>query len=505
MTTDFSSLIDAAGQPQAGAPLGALISAQAALTPDAPAVTANGVTWSFTDLDHASNRRARWLAAQGVGQDDLVFIALPNGLAFYECVFAVWKLGATPGHVSYRLAAPEFEAILQLGRPKLVIGEGDFPGIVRSKPVDADISAAALPPAAAGSWKVSTSGGSTGRPKLVVDPKPAIWGPDKEGRRRNPRSIIVNPAPLYHSGPFGLMLPAIAQGGHVIEAGPFDPEGFIALMAAHKANWAYMVPTMMARIAHLPKKVIERYDLSALVSVVHMAAPCPAWVKRFWIDWLGPEVIWEVYGGTERIGATFIGGSEWLEHPGSVGRTAPGTEMAIFSETGERLPAGGVGEIYFRMPGAAASFTYIGADARRHGDWTSFGDYGWVDECGYLFIADRRTDMIISAGVNFYPAEIEAAIDAFPGVISSVVVGCPDADLGQSLHAFVQVAPGAGRPAFEAELRGFLNDRLARPKHPRGYDLVTEAIRDEAGKVRRSAWRERLIAARAGTLAMSMS
>lgn len=494
MSTDYSTLIESTGQPVAGAPLGALISAQAALTPDAPAVTVGLVTWCFAELDRAANRRARWLAALGVGQDDVVFLALPNGLMYYECVFAVWKLGATPGHVSCRLTAPEFSAILDLAKPKLVIAEAGLPGtVLPASPGDA-VSDAPLPLASAACWKVSTSGGSTGRPKLVVDPNPAIWGPDKEGRRRLPRSTIVNPAPLYHSGPFGTMLPAIAQGGHVIEAGPFDPESFIALVAAHKANWAYMVPTMMARIAHLPPETIARYDLSPLKSMVHMAAPCPAWVKRFWIDWLGPDVIWEVYGGTERIGATFIGGAEWLEHPGSVGRTAPGTQMAIFGETGEILPAGSVGEIYFRMPGKPATFAYIGAAPRRHGDWTSFGDYGWINEDGYLFIADRRTDMIVSGGVNFYPAEIEAAIDAFPGVISNAVVGSPDADLGQALHGFVQVAPPGPPPGFEAALREFVSSRLAKPKHPRSYDLVTEPVRDEAGKVRRSAWRDRRVA-----------
>ncbi|MDE8345031.1 MAG: AMP-binding protein [Acidocella sp.] len=495
MSTDFSTLVDPTGQPVTGAPLGALITAQAALAPNAPAVTAGGITWRFSDLDRASNRRARWLAALGVRQNDVVFLALPNGLAYYECVFAVWKLGATPGHVSYRLTEPEFAAILALGKPKLVIGESGHQGVTQPALLDNAFSDAPLPPAFAASWKVSTSGGSTGRPKLVVDPNPAIWGPDKEGRRRLPRSIIVNPAPLYHSGPFGTMLPAIAQGGHIIEAGSFDPEQFIKLLAMHKANWAYMVPTMMARIAHLPPEIIANYDISELKSVVHMAAPCPAWVKRFWIDWLGPDVIWEVYGGTERIGATFIGGAEWMAHPGSVGRTAPGTQMAIFNEAGEILPAFSIGEIYFRIPGKPATFAYIGAEPRRHGDWTSFGDYGWLDDEGYLFIADRRTDMIISGGVNFYPAEIEAVIDAFPGVISSAVVGSPDADLGQALHAFVQVALPGPEPGFEASLREFVSTRLARPKHPRSYDMVTEPVRDEAGKVRRSAWRERRVAA----------
>jgi bile acid-coenzyme A ligase len=493
MESGFGALIDANGQPANGAPFGALLTAQAQARPDAPAVTVAGQTMSFAALDRAANRRARWLAGQGVAQDDIVLLALPNGLAYYECAFAVWKLGATPGHVSYRLALPEIAAIIELARPALVLGERGPAGMLVPEPLPDSLPDTPLAPLAARHGKISTSGGSTGRPKLIVDPNPAVWGPDKEGRHRKPYSVIVNPAPLYHSAPFGLMLPALAQGSHIIEAGRFDPEQYLALVDRYRANWAYLVPTMMARIAHLPPAVLERYDVSCLECVLHMAAPCPAWVKRFWIDFLGPEKIWEVYGGTERFGATMIGGAEWLAHPGSVGCAPPGIDLAIFDEAGDLAPAGAVGEIFFRYAEKRPEFSYIGATPRKLGDWTSFGDMGWLDAAGYLFIADRRTDMVVSGGVNFYPAEIEAAIDAYPGVYSSVVFGLPDPDLGQILHAVVQVAP-TGTAVTEAALREFLAGRLAPPKHPRGFDLVSEPVRDEAGKVRRSAWRDRWLA-----------
>ena len=489
MDSVYDALIGADGQPVNGAPMGALLTAQALARPDAPAITVAERTWSFRELESLANRRAWWLASHGVKRDDLVLLALPNGLAYYECVFAIWKLGATPGHVSYRLAPPEINAIIALGKPTLVLGDQAVAGAMLPESVALSVSDAPFTPLAARHGKISTSGGSTGRPKLIIDPNPATWGVDKEGRHRKPRSVIVNPAPLYHSAPFGLMLPALAQGSHIIEAGKFDPQAYLALVAQHRANWAYLVPTMMARIAHLPSEILQQYDVTCIEHLVHMAAPCPSWVKRFWIDFLGPDKIWEVYGGTERFGATMIGGTEWLAHPCSVGCAPPGINIAIFDDAGEQQPSGVVGEIFFRYEEKRPSFSYVGADTRAFGDWTSFGDLGWLDEDGYLFIADRRTDMVVSGGVNFYPAEIEAAIDAFPGVVSSVVFGLPDADLGQALHAVVQFddPPTA---TTEATLRQFLSSRLAKPKHPRRFDFVTEAVRDEAGKVRRSAWRD---------------
>ncbi len=398
--------------------MGALLTAQAIAAGESPAVTVGGQSWRFAQLEHAANRRARWLEALGVKPEDLVLLALPNSLTYYECAFAIWKLGATPGHVSHALVPVEMAAIIELAQPALVLGEHETAGMTFPAPVGDAVSDAPLPPRAARTGKVSTSGGSTGRPKLIVDPYPAVWGPDKEGRHRRARSTIVNPAPLYHSAPFGLMLPAIAQACHIIEAGRFDPEHYLALVSQYRANWAYLVPTMMARIAHLAPETLAKYDVSCIQNLVHMAAPCPAWVKRFWFDFLGPEKVWEVYGGTERFGATMIGGVEWLAHPGSVGKAPAGMQITIFDEAGAQLGPGTVGEIFFRDEMRRPGMTYIGAVATRRGAWRSFGDLGWLNEDGYLFIADRRTDMIVSGGVNYYPAEIEAAIDAYPGVIS---------------------------------------------------------------------------------------
>jgi bile acid-coenzyme A ligase len=222
-----------------------------------------------------------------------------------------------------------------------------------------------------------------------------------------------------------------------------------------------------------------------LRTVLHMAAPCPVSVKRWWIERIGPEAVWEVYGGTERIGATTIGGAEWLEHPGSVGKARPEQEIVILSEDGNPLPPGEIGEIYFRKEsGPGSTYRYIGADARISGDVESFGDMGWLDIDGYLFLADRRTDMILSGGVNIYPAEIEAAIEAVPGVIACAVIGLPDPDLGQRIHAIVQTSPASVMTG--SDVIAALENSLSRTKRPRSIEIVFDALRNDAGKMRRN-------------------
>jgi bile acid-coenzyme A ligase len=484
-----NALLDANGAAIAGAPLALLLAAQAQRSPDRIALTLTNGALTRLELDRRSNQRARQLIAAGVGHDDLVVFALPNSAEYYELVYAVWKIGATPIHVSHKLTAREFAEIVALASPKLVL---NTTSPLLSTPLPEDFSS--LPLAIASSWKISTSGGSTGRPKLIVDPNPALWGIEKQGHRRLPDSTIINPGPLYHSAPFGMMIPALAEGCHVVEMGRFDAESYLAHVERHRATWAYLVPTMMARIAALPPEVRKRYDISSVATLLHMAAICPPATKRAWIDILGADAVWEIYGGAERIGSTIIGGPEWLKHPGSVGRPREGIEVRILSEQGEDLPVGDVGEIFFRRAGGPDStFRYIGADARRRSDWASFGDMGWLDADGYLYIADRRTDMIVSGGVNIFPAEVEAQIDALEGVLDSIVAAAPHGDLGAVPHAIVQLKAQA-RDWSEAGLIDALRERLAPHKLPRAVTFVDETLRDDSGKVRRAAWRDRLLA-----------
>ncbi len=244
---------------------------------------------------------------------------------------------------------------------------------------------------------------------------------------------------------------------------------------------------MMSRIWRLPSEVRERYRVSSLRTVWHLAAPCPPWLKEAWIDWLGPEVIMELYAGTEAQAVTVITGAEWLEHRGSVGKVTVG-EMRAFDADGAPLPPGEVGEIYMRRAeDAPATYRYLGAEARTlPGGWESLGDIGSFDAEGYCYLADRRADMILVGGSNVYPAEIEAALDEHPLVQSSAVIGLPDDDLGNRIHALVQPRPGLEEEA----LREHLRSRLVVYKQPRTYEFVEENIRDDSGKVRRTQLRE---------------
>jgi bile acid-coenzyme A ligase len=307
------------------------------------------------------------------------------------------------------------------------------------------------------------------------------------------------PGPLYHNGPIVWSCGALLAGNHVVVLPRFDAEATLAAIERHRADIVYMVPTMMKRIWRLPVDDREAYDLSSLRVVWHLAEPCPAWLKDAWIGWLGPERIIELYGGTEAQTATYISGHEWLEHRGSVGRPAPGTVM-IADDDGVQVAAGTQGEVWMRSLTEQPTYRYIGAEARTlDGGWESLGDVGWLDEDGYLYLGDRKTDMILTGGSNVYPAEVESALQEHPAVRSCAVIGLPDDDLGQRVHALVEPepsAPGSGAPderIDQADLLAFLGARLVRYKVPRSIEVVDHPLRDEAGKVRRSALRaERL-------------
>jgi bile acid-coenzyme A ligase len=268
--------------------------------------------------------------------------------------------------------------------------------------------------------------------------------------------------------------------------GRFDPATTLALIERHRADILYVVPTMMLRIWRLPEDVRTSYDLSSLKTVWHLAAPCPAWLKAAWIEWLGPERIWELYAGTEGQGATVISGGEWLEHRGSVGRPF-NCEMKVVDPDGKDLPPGEVGEVYMRpLDRSRPTYKYVGAEARTLGEgWESLGDMGYMDADGYLYLTDRRADMVLVGGANVYPAEIEAALDEHPGVQSCAVVGLPDDDLGNRLHAIVHAAGDIDAD----DLRAHLAERLVSYKVPKSFEFVDEPVRDDAGKVRRSALR----------------
>ncbi|MDQ3384983.1 MAG: AMP-binding protein [Actinomycetota bacterium] len=474
--------------------------------PDRPAITCGDVRLTRAQLDAAANRLARDLASGGAGAGDMITVALPNSVDWFVAFAAAWKIGATPQPVSSRLPRPELEAIVALAEPAAVIGvdQGSF-GDVRCLPLGyrspEELDDSPLPDASSPAWKAPTSGGSTGRPKLIVSGDPSVM--DLEGvvpLRITPGGCMVMPGPLYHNGPLIWSCQALLWGDHVVVLPRFDAEGTLAAISEHQADIVYLVPTMMKRIWRLPEEVRDAYDLTSLQTVWHLAEPCPDWLKQVWLDWLGPERIVELYGGTEGQASTVITGPEWLAHRGSVGRPAAG-EILITDAEGQPLPAGEMGEVWLRSTRGTPTYRYLGAEARtREGGWESLGDMGRVDEEGYLYLGDRMQDMILTGGSNVYPAEVEAALQEHPDVRSCCVVGLPDEDLGQRIHAIIEA--DAEQVGTEELLR-FLGERLVRYKVPRSIELVQEVLRDDAGKVRRSQLRAERLALQGGPTAPS--
>jgi bile acid-coenzyme A ligase len=469
----------------------------AAADPSRTAITCREHSVTRAELEVAADALARQLFDDGVRVGDLVTIALPNSVDWFIAVAATWKIGAIPQPVSSRLPARELTAIIELADPRVVLGvDADaFPDRICRPPgyVAPAVSpnSEPLPYAISPAWKAPTSGGSTGRPKLIVTGQPGSI--DDEALPLHliqPDGCMMMPGPLYHNGPIVWACRALLAGNHVVLLPRFDAEATLAGIEEHRADIAYLVPTMMKRIWRLPLEVRERYDLSSLRVIWHMAEPCPPWLKEAWIEWLGPDRIFELYAGTEAQAATVITGAEWLEHRGSVGRPFSGS-VSITDEDGNEVPAGVEGEVWLQSGVDTPTYRYIGAEARtREGGWESLGDNGWLDGDGYLYLGDRTTDMILTGGSNVYPAEVEAAIAEHPAVRSCAVIGLPDDDLGNIVHAIIEADPGQ----LEVDdLLTFVGERLVRYKVPRTVEVVNEPLRDDAGKVRRSALRsERL-------------
>jgi len=460
---------------------------------DRVAIYHEGETITWSELDRASNRLARVYESLGVGQDDFVTIALPNGIEFFLSTIATWKVGATPQPVSAKLPQFERDQIVEVGAPKLITGvaSGTHEGY-KTLPVgfepEESLSDEALPEKIASSYKAMTSGGSTGTPKLIVTTSPAVWDIDADRLQTRLQGSMLIPGPLYHNGPFIWGMSALFRGNQVTVTTRFDAQQTLALIQDQQVDIVYMVPTMMQRIWNLPEEVRTSYDLSSLRILWHLAAPCPAWLKEAFIDWLGASVIWELYGGTEAQGGTVITGEEWLLHRGSVGKPNATCEIIVVGDNGEQLPANEIGEVFLRpLTGQGSTYRYIGAQAKAiDGGFESIGDMGYFDEDGYLYLADRQTDMILSGGANIYPAEVEAAIDSCPGIRSSAVIGLPHEDLGNYVHAIVDAPDGITEEALLAHLE----ERLVRYKVPRTIEFSSEPLRDDAGKLRRKALRE---------------
>ncbi len=393
----------------------------------------------------------------------------------------------------------ELQAIIDLAKSALVIA--DVEGLncprasVRSEYTgDEQYSDAPLPDVVAPSFKAPVSGGSTGRPKIIVSGTPGEIDADDPFAsllRIQRRETFLLSGPLYHNAPFTFSVYSLGLGGCVVIMDRFDPEESLRLMDEHQVTYSFLVPTMMHRIWRLGESTRSKYALTSLRTILHAAAPCAPDLKENWIKWLGGDRLWELYGGTEAQGLSLISGDEWLRKPGSVGRMLDGFQAKICDDSGNELAAGEVGELYMRPnDGPGTTYTYIGTEPRQLDDgFESIGDMGYMDEDGYLFLADRRTDMIISGGANIYPAEVEAVLESHPGVRSAVAIGLPDEDLGQTVYAIVD----APDQPTEAELIEHCRQYLVSYKLPRAFEFVDVVLRDDAGKVRRSSLRDERI------------
>jgi bile acid-coenzyme A ligase len=478
-------------------PIGTQISRLAEIAPDEPAVSCGGRTITRAELDRSTNQLARAYAERGVGVGDYVTIVLPNSVEWVQAAVACWKLGAVPQPLSPRLPDAEFEGLLQLRPRALLVGGEDPRGEIPSVPAgfapDATLADAPLPEAVSPCWKSLASGGSTGRPKLIEaggDSRipPAIGYP--LGAQEGDTTLV--PVPLTHNTGMTTAAIALLMRHHLVLMSRFDPHEFLRLITDHRVTFLTTVPTIMQRVLPVYHANPGSHDLSSIRRFWHLGAPCPPAIKRAWIDLLGPEMVWELYGGTELQALTFISGDQWLSHPGSVGLVVSG-EMKVLDDDGNPCPPGVVGEIYMRPnPGSAPTYRYVGVTAKTRDGWDSLGDLGYFDADGFLYLSDRRVDMFTVGGRNVYPAEIEGALSAHPDVLSCLVVGIPDGDLGQVPHALAQTADGSTLES--TGVQEFLRERLAAYKVPRTIEFVDTPLRDDAGKARRSAVRDEVIA-----------
>jgi long-chain acyl-CoA synthetase len=480
---------------------------------------------SKADLDEQSRRIAGGLADLGVRQGDCVAILMRNDIAFLAASYAAMMLGAYAVPINWHFASEEIAYILGDCGAKVLIGHADLlslhpdvaasliavlcvdtpPEIIAAYGVDAASLAAPPGTVPLGAWVAAQrlydgtplsqpqsmiyTSGTTGRPKGVRRNAPT---PEEHAKTEALRAMVYGlkqgvrallPGPLYHAAPNSFGVRAGRLGEVLVLMPRFDAEAFLRLVERERIDATFMVPTMFVRLLKLPPAVRRRYDVSSLRFVSLAAAPCPADVKRAMIEWWGP-VLWEYYGGTETGPVTLASSEDALRKPGTVGRLTPGTDLRILDDDGNVLPAGAIGEVYARIDGYP-DFTYHNlpdkrAEVVRDGRITC-GDVGYLDADGYLFLCDRKRDMVISGGVNIYPAEIEAVLHALPGVHDCAVFGVPDPEFGEAVLAVVEPAPGAD--VDPAALRDELAKRLAGYKVPKRIEIREGLPREDSGKI----------------------
>lgn len=462
----------------------------------------------------AVSRAAGGFDALGVREGDVVCLMFRNHPAFLAAQLAARRLGAYTCPINWHFKAEEAGWILRDSGAKLLVAQSDLLAqIAEGLPAGLPVVDAGAPdgleapawnrwveaqPAYAGPARVARASmpytsGTTGRPKGVRRMAPQADEAERAAALlgRNVKTVYglepgvraLLPAPLYHSAPNMYALQALLQGAALYLESRFDPERVLERIAQARIQRAYLVPTMFARLLKLPEAVRRRYDVSSIEFVITMGSPCAPELKRAMIEWWGP-VIHESYAASELGLVTFIHAEEALRKPGSAGRPIDGVRLSILDPGGHALPAGETGLVYARQDGYA-DFTYNNNDAARRslekgGLWT-LGDMGWLDEDGYLFLSDRAVDMVISGGVNIYPAEIEGVLITMPGVADCAVFGIPDAEFGEVLAAAVQPMPGTALTGDA--VRTWLGARIANYKVPRVVAFHEALPREDSGKL----------------------
>jgi long-chain acyl-CoA synthetase len=517
-TTD----VDDAAPPVAEAPLLGFYETALRYPERLAFVGPDGDQLSFGELGARVNRISRALRARGLAHGDVVAVIAYNSAEYVEVLLATQQVGLRMVPINTRLAPAEVAYIVEDCGAQFLIAHADLAEKLASH-------AAALPAnrycigGEANGWsryeslghgyspsppEDRTSGmvmgytsGTTGRPKGVKRPMPditpeaaaqaltAFWRQALNFRPNDGVHLVCSP--LYHSAPNGFAFCALHLGHTVVCHDHFDAEAVLRDIERHKVTTTHMVPTHLQRMLWLPDYVRSRYDLSSLETLVHAGAPCPVEVKKQMIDWVGP-ILWEYLGATEGL-VSVVSPQEWMAKPGTVGRPLPHLVLQVLDDESNEVAAGEAGLIYFSTPGRAFEYHNDPAKtaANRKGDLVTSGDYGYLDEDGYLFMLDRRDDLILSGGVNIYPAEIEHFLIGHPAVDDIAVIGVPDEEWGQSVLAVVKPSPDAVvGDELAQDIIDYSVTGLARFKRPRAVQFRDDFPRTESGKLQRRILRE---------------
>lgn len=483
--------------------------------PDSVAVLTEDGSLSWAALEERARRFARGLRSEGVGEHDAWAILARNRLEWAELALGNARAGSRYVPLNYHLNAAEMAELLTDSASKLLVVGLDDEAVGREAAAAVGIdrvivlgsdyetwlgeqSPEPLAECSAGA-ALQYTGGTTGRSKGVVRSGTSVaaselarpfaqWGamthmPSGE------QMMLTTPA--YHALGGGLLMAAMALGNPLIITDRWDPVRMLALIEQHRVAGVPMVPTQFIRLLKLEPEIRDRYDVSSLQWVLHTAAPCPEWAKRQMIDWFGPVIV-ELYGSSEGVGPVIATSQEWLARPGTVGKATAMLELSILDDDGNDLPAGEVGMIHAKRIDGTPSYhgdpTKSAAMVRPDGRFT-VGDVGWLDADGYLFLSDRRVDLIIVGGTNIYPAEIEAVLTQHPDVTDAAVFGVPHPEWGQEIKAVVQ--PADDVQIDIAALTDFARERLASFKIPASIDVDPALPREASGKLKKHLLRER--------------